>query len=238
LILRNVNEATERPSGAKHRMTPLSLTQVGQLLTAIAEHGLYPTILLGFGTGLRRGELLALRWQDVDVEVGLVHVRQTLARVRTHGAPDRGKRTRLIFQEPKTEESRRTIPVPTDIMDVLKRHKARQAQEKLLMGEAYTDHGLVFCWADGRPLDPEDFRKRFVRLCKAAGLPPIRFHDARHTFATLMLELGESPKTVQTMLDHATITITLDIYSHVSLDLEKRAAAKLNRLFREAVTAP
>ena len=106
------------------------------------------------------------------------------------------------------------------------------------MGEAYQHGGLVFAWPDGRPLDPEDFRKRFARLCKEAGLPPIRVHDTRHTFATLMLELGESPKTVQTMLGHTTIATTLDIYSHVSLELEKRAAAKLNRLFREAVTAP
>lgn len=92
----------------------------------------------------------------------------------------------------------------------------------------YEDHGLVFCAANGKPLEPVDFYRRFVRLLLQAGLPARRFHDARHTFATLMLELGESPKTVQTMLGHTTISTTLDIYSHVSLELEKRAASRLN----------
>lgn len=94
--------------------------------------------------------------------------------------------------------------------------------------QAYEDHGLLFCTANGKPLEPVDFYRRFVRLLLQAGLPARRFHDARHTFATLMLELGESPKTVQTMLGHTTISTTLDIYSHVSLELEKRAAARLN----------
>jgi integrase len=171
---------------------------------------------------------LALRWQDVDLARGLIHIRQTLARVRVHGRSSAGQKTRLIFQEPKTEQSRRTIPIPADIVEELLRHKARQAQERLLLGQAYEDHGLVFCAANGRPLEPVDFYRRFVRPLLRAGLPARRFHDARHTFATLMLELGESPKTVQTMLGHTTISTTLDIYSHVSLELEKRAAAKLN----------
>jgi integrase len=96
------------------------------------------------------------------------------------------------------------------------------------MGEAHDDHGLVFCRADGQPMSPASFYRHFVRLLKRAGVPRIRVYDARHTFAALVPELGESPKTVQTMLGHTTITTTLDIYSHVSLDLEKRAAAKLN----------
>jgi integrase len=100
------------------------------------------------------------------------------------------------------------------------------------MGEAYIDHGLVFCQANGQPIDPRNFTRHFERLLKEAGVPRIRFHDGRHTFATLMLELGEAPKTVQTMLGHTKISTTLDIYSHVSLDLEKRAAANLNAVLR------
>jgi integrase len=209
-------------------MHPLSLQEVRDFLSAVAEHRLFPAILLGLGTGVRRGELLALRWQDVDFQRGIIHIRQTLARVRVHDPHEHSKKTRLIFQEPKTDQSRRTIPIPADILEELQRHKRRQAQERLLLGQAYEDHGLVFCAANGKPLDPVDFYRRFVRLLLRAGLPARRFHDARHTFATLMLELGESPKTVQTMLGHTTITMTLDIYSHVSLDLEKRAAARLN----------
>ena len=194
---------------------------------------LYTAVLLGLGTGIRRGELLALHWQDVDLEAGVLQVRQALERVGVHGATNDGKKTRLIFQDPKTDQSRRTIPIPADIIEELTRHKARQAQEKLLLGQAYHDCGLVFCRPQGTPLEPSDLNRSLARLLKKAGISRVRFHDARHTFATLMLELGESPKTVQTMLGHTTIATTMDIYSHVSLDLEKRAAAKLNGAFRE-----
>ena len=102
----------------------------------------------------------------------------------------------------------------------------------MLLGDVYQDHGLVFCQPDGKLLDPRNFTRAFERLLKQAGLPHIRFHDGRHTFATLMLELGEAPKTVQTMLGHTKIATTLDIYSHVSLDLERQASARLNAVLR------
>jgi integrase len=232
LVLRNVTEAAAAPSARTRTMQPLSLREVGHLLSVIPDHRLFPAILLGFGTGLRRGELLALRWQDVDLQRGLMHIRQTLGRVRVREMREDRKKTQLMFQEPKTEQSRRTIPIPADIIEELQRHKARQAQEKLLLGQAYEDHGLVFCSALGHPLEPVDFYRRFVRLLRQAGVPARRFHDARYTYATLMLELGESPKTVQTMLGHTTIATTLDIYSHVSLELEQRAAANLNAALR------
>jgi integrase len=234
LVLRNVTEAVTAPSARTRTMRPLSLQEVRHLLSAIADHRLFPAILLGVSTGVRRGELLALRWQDIDLQQELIQIRQTLARVRVHGTHGDGKKTQLIFQEPKTGQSRRTIPIPANIVEELQRHKARQAQDRLLLGQAYEDHGLVFCSALGGPLEPVGFYRRFVRLLQQVGLPARRFHDARHTFATLMLELGESPKTVQTMLGHTTITTTLDIYSHVSLDLEKRAVAKLNEALSRA----
>lgn len=227
LVIRNVSEATELLAGPKRPIAPLSLLQGSQLLPSIANDRLSAAILLGLATGLRRGELLALRWQDLDLESGLLQVCQILVRVRVHEATG-GPRSRLIFQEPKTGDSRRTIPIPLDVVEALRRQKARQGEEKLLMGQAYEDHGLVFCLANGRPLDPTTFYRHFLALLKRAGLPRYHVHDLKHTFATLMLELGESLKTVQTMLGHSKIATTLDIYSHVSLDLEKCAAAKLN----------
>jgi integrase len=232
LVMRNVSEATTLPTGKTRKMQPLTLEQVNQFLTAMKEDRLFPALFLELGTGLRRGEILALRWRDLDLDAGVLHVRQTLVRVRNHDAADGYRKTRLLIQEPKTHHSRRTIPIPEDIVEALKHHKAQQAQEKLLLGQAYDDQGLVFCQANGKLLDPRNFTRYFERMLKQAGLPHIRFHDGRHTFATLMLELGEAPKVVQTMLGHTKIATTLDIYSHVSIDMERKAAAKLNAVLR------
>jgi integrase len=144
--------------------------------------------------------------------------------VRDH----KGGGTQLVFSEPKTAASRRTIPLPDECLSALKQHKAQQAEEKLLLGQAYQDRGLVFCQLDGQPRDTKTLGRRLTQTLKQAGLPHIRLHDSRHTFATLMLEYGISPKTVQTMLGHSSVAMTLDVYSHVSLDLEKQAAATLN----------
>src|SRR5262249_11146367 len=149
------------------------------------------------------------------------HIRQALVRARNHEA----SRTQLIFQAPKTASSRRTIPLPETCLTALRRHRAQQAEEKLALGQGYTDHGLVFCRVDGDPIDPRTINRYFSQALEQAGLPAIRLHDARHTFATWLLEQGVSPKVVQTMLGHSSIAVTLDIYSHVSLDLEKQAAA-------------
>ena len=232
LIVRNVSTLTELPRATRQEMHSLTLDQVtAKLLPAITPDRLFAAIFLAFGTGLRRGELLALRWKDVDLKAGILHVRQTLVRVTNHGATAGEGRTRLLMHEPKTQHSRRTVPIPEACLTALQQHKARQAEEKLHLGPAYQDHGFVFCRPEGTPMAPEMLPKTFERLLAQAGLPPIRFHDTRYTFATLMLELGESPKTVQTMLGHSRVAITLDIYSHVSLELEKKAAAKLNAAF-------
>ncbi len=213
-------------------MRPLTREQMRQFLAAVRDDQLFAAFFLELGRGLRRGELLGVRWQDLDLEAGVVRVRQALVRVGNHNAAADDRKTRLIFQEPKTEQSRRTIPILGDILEVLRRQKARQAEERLLMGEAYNDQGLVFCQVNGQPIDPRNFTRHFERLLKHVGLRHFRFYDGRHTFATVMLELGEAPKAVQTMLGHTKIATTLDIYSHVSLDLEKKAAARLNAVLR------
>ncbi|HXH09528.1 MAG TPA: site-specific integrase [Alphaproteobacteria bacterium] len=232
LVVRNVSEATTLPTGKTRAMQPWTIDDVRRFLAAAQDDRLYAAWLVAIGTGMRRGELLGLRWQDLDLEAGVLQVRQELIRVATHDATGSDRKTRLIVQAPKTEQSRRTIPIPADIVEALKHHKARQAEERLLMGAAYEDHGLVFCQANGQPIDPRNFTRHFERMVKLAGVPRIRFHDLRHTFATVLLELGEAPKTVQTLLGHTKISTTLDIYSHVSLDLEKRAAARLGAVLR------
>jgi integrase len=231
LVTRNACEAVTLPRRLPREIHPLTLDEVRRFLAAIKQDRLYPAMFLEFGTGLRRGELLATRWADLDLDAGVLHVRQALSRVRNRGTTHAHK-THLQFHEPKTESSRRSIPIPADISVELRAHKARQAQERLLFGQAYQDHGLVFAEPDGRPIDPRTFTRRFDRLLQQAGLPHSNFHSARHAYATIALELGESAKVVQSNLGHAKIATTLDTYSHVSLDLQRQAAARMNEALR------
>ncbi|MBM3225492.1 MAG: site-specific integrase [Candidatus Tectomicrobia bacterium] len=229
VVARNVATLVTPPRKTRQEMHTLTSPQIANhFLPAIAADRLFAAVFLLFGTGLRRGELLGLRWKDADVTAGVLHIRQTLVRVKNHDATADTAKSRLIFEEPKTASSRRTVPIPAECLTALKHHKARQAEEKLLLGPAYEDHGLIFCRPNGHPIEPSKFSTHFQTLLQQASVPAIRLHDARHTFATLLLELGESPKTVQTMLGHSSVAMTLDIYSHVSLELETKAAAKLN----------
>ncbi|MBE3585465.1 MAG: site-specific integrase [Thermoanaerobacter sp.] len=225
LIPRNVSEAVSLPKLRYKEIQPLTAEQVARFLEAAKSDRLYTAFLMDIGTGLRRGELLALRWQDVDLKNGVVHVKQSIGRVKVENGPTK---TALVFSEPKTPKSRRTVPLPGEVLRELKEHKKRQAQEKLFFGQAYQDNGLVFCTEDGRPLDPDNFGKRYGRLLKKAGIPHVALHNLRHTCATLLLEAGEHPKIVQELLGHSRINITLDIYSHVRPEMLQQAAAKLD----------
>lgn len=228
LIVRNVVPLVTLPRMMHKVMRTFTLEQVaGTLFPTIARDRLCAAIVLAFGAGLRRGELLGLRWQDTNLAAGVVHIRQTVVRVRMHELHG-VTRTQLLIQERKTAASRRTIPLPALCVQALRHHKAHQAQERLLCGTAYTDNDLVFCCADGSPLDPRNFNRYFTRALRQAELPHIRLHDSRHSYSTLLLEQGVSPKTMQAMLGHASIRTTLDTYSHVSLELEQQAAAKLD----------
>jgi integrase len=229
LVMRNVCRLTELPRQPRREMRTLTIKQVtAQLLSVLQGDRLYAAFLTFFMTGLRRGELLGLRWQDVDLTAGILQVRQILVRIYNRGTQGEGRKTRLAFHEPKTEKSRRSVPIPEACLAALKSHKAHQAEEKILLGPGYQDNGLVFAQAHGGPIDPRSMDRYFAQALKRADLPAIRLHDARHTFATWMLEQGVSPKVVQTMLGHSSIRMTLDVYSHVSLELEKQAAATLN----------
>lgn len=128
-------------------------------------------------------------------------------------------------------QSRHTVPLTAEGIATLRQHRARQAKEKLALGQVYQDNRLVFCRVDGMSMEPRVFNYHFRRIVQQAGLPPIRLHDACHTYATLLLEQGVATKVVQSILVHTSIAITLDVYSHMSSDLEKQAAEKLNAAF-------
>jgi integrase len=228
LVVRNVCRLVASPRQTRKEQSTLTVAQITtQFLPALQGDRLYAAYLTLFMAGIRRGELLGLRWQDVDLTTGVLQVRQAVGRVYTRDVTGPTKTT-LLFSEPKTEKSRRTIPLPDACVAALRQHKAHQAEERLLLGPAYEDHGLVFCQPNGKPIDPRNMNLYFTQALKRAGLPAIRLHDARHTYATWLPEQGVSLKVVQTLLGHGSIAVTADIYSHVSLELEKQAATKLN----------
>src|SRR5262249_56261891 len=179
LIARNVVRLVDAPRTTMKERTTLTVEEVAtNLLPALQGHRLAAAFLVLFSTGLRRGEILGLRWADIDVQRATLHIQQTVQRI--------GKAT--VLQEPKTASSRRTLPIPEICQKALRQHKARQAEEKLLLGPGYVDHGLVFCKVDGCPISPTTLNKELNRVLVQAGLPHVRVHDARHTFATLMLQ--------------------------------------------------
>jgi integrase len=129
-----------------------------------------------------------------------------------------------LFGEPKSRRSRRVVALDGTTLDALQRHRRHQLEEKLALGPAYDDHDLVFARADGRPYEPDEFSREFDRKIKRLGVPRIRLHDLRHTWATLALQAGIHPKVVSERLGHSTIAITLDTYSHVTPSLQREAA--------------
>ena len=223
MIPRNATEVVKAPRPAPEEIRPLSREQTKILLEAAKEDRFEALYTLAVSTGLRQGELLGLKWEDVDLEESVVRVRRTLTR----------HESRLLLGEPKTKRSRRTVRVSETAVEALKKHLARQVREKKYLNELYRDQGLIFTTQRGTLVNPTDLRKRsFKPLLEKAGLPPIRFHDLRHTCATLLLSSNVNPKIVSEMLGHATIAITLDTYSHVLPNMQESAARALENTLR------
>jgi integrase len=206
LVPRNVAEAVDPPKVHRKEMRPLSPEEARLLLQAAHENRLEALYVFAVHCGLRQGELLALRWDDVDLEAGTLRVNRTLT--ITKDGP--------TFTTPKTVKSRRSVMLTAEAVEALKRHSERQAEEIVRMDTLYRDQGLVFASEVGTPLNRHNLSSRsFKPLLKRAGLPNIRFHDLRHTCATILLSRGVHVKFVQELLGHATVAITLDTYSHV-----------------------
>ncbi len=215
MVPRNVTEAVRPPRPAPKEMRPLSTEETRRLLRAACGERLEALYVLAVTTGMRQGELLALRWQDVDLKNGTLSVRRTLTR-------DGG---RVIIGEPKTKKSRRSISLTPRAVEALGAHLERQLREIEILGDRYEDRGLLFATDTGGPVNPSNLRQRsFAPLLQKAKLPHVRFHDLRHTCATLLLSKGTHPKFVQELLGHATVAITLDTYSHAVPGMGKQTA--------------
>lgn len=218
LVSRNVATLVDLPRAP--RFVPTVLTPAGakKLVAAAAKHRLGALFSVALASGLRLGEALALRWEDVDLAKGTLSVRRTLQRVNGE----------LVFGEPKSARSIRSIYLPSLAVRALKRHRTRQKAERLKAGGAWRDSGLVFTSSIGTPLDDRNVRRAFNEVLKAAKLPPMRIHDLRHTCATLLLAQGENPRVVMETLGHSQVSLTLDTYSHVLPSVQKEAAQRLD----------
>jgi integrase len=208
LIPRNPADDVKASTPTPKEMHPLSAPEARKLLTTARGERLEALYVLAIHTGMRRGELLGLKWADVDLNSSTVRVRRSLTRT------DNGRR--LALGDTKNKKSRRTVRLTPRAAEALKRHRARQAEEKLKVGDLYKDQDLVFAGQGGGLINPSKLRQRsFVPLLKRAGLLQITFHDLRHTCASLLFQRNVHPKFVQELLGHASIAITLDTYSHM-----------------------
>lgn len=230
-LARNPADAADPPrASADNRPTMATWTaeQVRAFIAHTGEHRLYAAFLLLATTGMRRGEALGLRWDDLDLVAGRASVVQTVI-VVNH---------KVMVGSPKTAAGRRTVALDPGTVSALREHRRRQLAERMLMGAGFTDQGLVFCRPDGAPLHPERFSRTFTEQAANAGLPPIRLHDLRHTWATLALSAGVHPRVAQERLGHATVGITLGIYSHVTEGMQADAAALVAGMMTTGVSKP
>lgn len=226
MIPRNVAALVTPPRVQKPEMNVWTPEQIRRFFQTAEDRRFYIAYVLAIYTGMRRGEILGLKWSDIDFERCVIHVQRTLYKTKE----------KIIFQEPKTRGSKRSIVISSSVIAALRRHRAKQNEIRLKLGPAYKDHDLVLASWTGSPVDPSDMNKDFRAAIRLAGVPAIRFHDLRHTHATLLLQLGEHPKVVAERLGHASVTITLDTYSHVLPSMQKRLADRLESALHDEGT--
>lgn len=214
LLADNPFSQVKRPRVTQEEAHYLSTEQARALITAAEASSRYSLVFeLLVNTGLRRGEALALRWNDVDLDGRVVHVRKTLARVDGH----------LVRTEPKSRKSKRTVPLSTAAVDVLRRVKVRTAEERLKAGNKWTDSGFVFVTEAGEPCDPRNALRALHAAAERAKLPGVGLHTLRHTAVAVMLTNGVPISTVSKIMGHASIQVTVDLYGHVSPEVARDA---------------
>jgi len=222
VVVRNVANVVQPPRVQRVTMSTLSPEEVTRFLDAARETDYYVYFSALLYTGLRRGEMLALRWRNLDLDNTALTVVETAYKL---GNGD------YIIKEPKTAQSRRTVTLPSSLVELFKVYRADQELLRIQLGVSLNADDFVFIRSDGSPINPSAVTLAFKRILRQAGLRRIRLHDLRHTHATLMLTAGVHPKVVSERLGHANIGITLDIYSHVLPGLQEAAAEKFDRIF-------
>lgn len=223
LLSRNVAALVSSPRVEPYEISPLTPAEAHILLKSLKGDRLEALYSVALTMGLRQGEALGLTWQHVDLELGYVRIAKQLQRIDGQ----------LQLVDPKTPRSRRVIAMPATIVNGLREHRARQNAERARAGERWTDSGFVFTGPEGLPLDGSAISKQFHRVLDRAGLPQRRFHDLRHSCATLLLVQGVSPRVVMDVLGHSQIGLTMNTYSHVIPELRREAADRMDHLLQD-----
>lgn len=232
IIVRNVSEATTLPKDTSEKdIRVLTIEEQKMFLKAIEGERLKAAFILALTTGMRLGEILGLKWNEVDLKNKRIKVKSSMRRIknRDEKVPTR---TVLVIKDVKTENSEQIIPLPEVAYQELIKFKLLQEEEKKQAGNAYKDSGFVFTTKLGTPIEPRNFIRTFERIINRAGLN-INFHSLRHTFATRLLEANVHPKVVQELLGHSDISTTLNTYSHVLFDTKKEAIKEIDSIIGE-----
>ena len=224
---RNPAELVTPPSPHNKRMRTLTPPELGILLEEAKDSYYYPVIYTAVSTGLRQAELLGLRWRDVDPDITMsISVSQVYYKRRGVSA----------FKEPKTDHSRRSVRMTPKLASFLREYKLERERLYRELGRELALDDLVFTSVDFRPIDPGVLSHAFTRMAKAAGLQGVRFHDLRHTFASLMLQRGAKPKVISEALGHSSVAFTMDTYSHIIEGMQEEAMALLDEVLPAGVS--
>lgn len=220
LIVRNVASLVDPPRVPHMQVRVLSPEEITRLLSAARGDRFESLIVLAVSTGLRLGEALGVKWADIDLSRRQIRVEKSLQRISGRG---------LVLSETKTDRSRRTIVLPVFAAESLRGWFAQQQHQQRAAGRTWNDDGFVFTTSTGRPVDARNVQRSFRRLLRTAKLPRMRFHDLRHSCASLLLTQGVAPRVVMETLGHSRISVTMDTYTHVMPALQREAADAIDR---------
>ena len=230
LVSRNVAALVDAPRIPHKDIKPLGPDDARALLAAARGSRYELAYILGLNLGLRRGEILGLRWSDIDLEKGSLRVSQSMQRLKT-GSDARGHKSELRASETKSDGSRRTITLPESVQKGIRAHRARQLEDRLAAGLRWQGADLVFTNAIGKPLEPVLLHREYKKLLSAANLPStLRFHDLRHSAASLLLAQGVHARAIMELLGHSSITVTMNVYGHVMPAMMREAANTMEAL--------
>ncbi|MFI9548457.1 tyrosine recombinase XerC [Streptomyces sp. NPDC052016] len=224
LVTRNAASLVEAPKVPRRELTPWTLDETLTFLEHARRDPLYAAFVLAVSMGLRRGEILGLRWSDVDLDHRVLRVSKQVQRVGGE-----------LYEDTTKSGRARPVPLPLICLAALRWHRMRQTEAARRKGVELSPSAYVFTTRNGRPIDPQNVNRSFLRITAAAGLRRIRLHDARHGCATLLTAAGVAPRVVMEILGHSQISITMDVYTHVTSDTQREAISHMDRLLRRRV---